>query len=116
MAQGPRKIRADLKEKAAKFFLRPLVFPGPARALQRVAKKTEKGQKRPISRKGGQTNPTLGIVRKVFSEKVPAITRIRQKCFRNASKVRQEYTKIGLVLLGIRGTFQNPSKMSQKCV
>ena len=35
----------------------------------------------------------LGIVQKVFSEKASAIARMRQKCVRNASKMR-------LVLLG----------------
>ena len=37
---------------------------------------------------------------------------MRQKCVRNASKC----VKMGLVLLGQRGTFQNASDMRQNCV
>ena len=37
------------------FFLRFLDFPGALQALRKRAKKAEKGQKRPISGKGGQT-------------------------------------------------------------
>ena len=47
----------------------------------------------------------IGIVQKVFSEKASAIARMRQKCVRNASKMR-------LVLLGK----EERSKMRQKCV
>ena len=54
----------------------------------------------------------LGIVQKVFSEKVSAITRMRQKCIRHASKMRQNVS----CFIGKRGTFQIVSKMSQKCI
>ena len=50
----------------------------------------------------------LGIVQKVFSEKASAIARMRQKCIRNASKMRQN----GSCFIGKRGT----SKMRQKSV
>ena len=42
----------------------------------------------------------FGIVQKVFSEKVSATTRMRQKCVQNESKMRQKCAKMGLVLLG----------------
>ena len=55
----------------------------------------------------------LGIVQKVFSEKVSAITRMRQKYARNASKMRQNGSCF--INIGKRGTFQkcitNASKM-----
>ena len=46
------------------------------------------------------SDPWFGIVQKVFSEKVSAITRVRQKCVRNVSKMRHKRAKMGLVLLG----------------
>ena len=61
----------------------------------------------------------IGIVQKVFSEKASAIARMRQKCVRNASKMRQKCFKMGLVLLGIEEgpkCIRNPSKLRQKCV
>ena len=53
----------------------------------------------------------LGIVQKVFSVKASAIARMRQKCVRTASKMRQN----GSCFIGKRGTFQNASEMRQKC-
>ena len=50
----------------------------------------------------------INIVQKVFSEKASAIARMRQKCVRNASKMRQN----GSCFIGKRGT----SKMRQKSV
>ena len=50
----------------------------------------------------------LGIVQKVFSEKASAIARMRQKCVKNASDMRQN----GSCFIGKRGT----SKMRQKSV
>ena len=54
----------------------------------------------------------VGIVQKVFSQKASAIARMRQKCVRNTSKMRQKCAKMGLVLLGK----EERSKMRQKCV
>ena len=54
----------------------------------------------------------IGIVQKVFSEKASAIARMRQKCVRDASKMRQN----GSCFVGKRGTFQNASEMRQNCV
>ena len=54
----------------------------------------------------------VGIVQKVFSEKASAIARMRQKCVRNASKMRQN----GSCFIGKRGTFQNAADMRQNCV
>ena len=62
--------------------------------------------------------PFLGIVQKVFPEKASAIARMRQKCVKNSSKMRQngsrlqKCTKMGPVLLEKR----NVPKMRQKCV
>ena len=50
----------------------------------------------------------IGIVQKVFSEKASAIARMRQKCVKNASEMRQN----GSCFIGKRGT----SKMRQKSV
>ena len=64
----------------------------------------------------GKENPSCdiiaGIVQKVFSEKASAIARTRQKCVRNALKMRQN----GSCFIGKRGTFQNASEMRQNCV
>ena len=54
----------------------------------------------------------FGIVQTVFSEKASAIARMRQKCVRNASEMRQN----GSCFIGKRGTFQNASEMRQICV
>ena len=53
----------------------------------------------------------FGIVQKVFSEKASAIARMRQKCIRNASKMRQN----GSRFIGKEGMVQNASEMRQKC-
>ena len=52
----------------------------------------------------------IGIVQTVFSEKALAIARMRQKCVRNVSKMRQN----GSRFIGKRGTFQDASEMRQK--
>ena len=61
----------------------------------------------------------FGIVQKVFSEKASAIARMPQKCVKNASEMRQNCVKMGLVLLG-KGErpkcVRNASKSRQKCV
>ena len=44
---GFKEIRGDLRKKA--FFLRFLDFPGALQALQKQAKKAEKGRERPVS-------------------------------------------------------------------
>ena len=54
----------------------------------------------------------LGIVQKVFSEKASAIARMRQKCVKNASQMRQNTS----CFIGKRGTFQNASEIRQKCI
>ena len=48
----------------------------------------------------------------MFSEKASAIARMRQKCVRDASKMRQN----GSCSVGKRGTFQNASEIRQNCV
>ena len=55
--------------------------------------------------------PRVGIVQKVFTEKASGITRMRQKCVRNASKIHQN----GSCLIGKRRTFQSASEIRQKC-
>ena len=57
----------------------------------------------------------VGIVQKVFSEKVLAITRMRQKRIRNASKMRQRCAKMGLVSLGKEECSKMCRKWRQKC-
>ena len=49
---------------------------------------------------------------KVFSEKASAIARMRQKCVKHASDMCQNES----CFIGKRGTFQNASKLRQKCV
>ena len=57
------------------------------------------------------TQPTkIGIVQKLFSEKMSAITRMRQQCIKHASRMRQN----GSCFIG--GGKEERSKMSQKCV
>ena len=56
----------------------------------------------------GVWHPPIGIVQKVFSEKASAIARMRQKCVRNASEMRQN----GSCLWGK----EERSKMRQNCV
>ena len=54
----------------------------------------------------------LGIVQKVFSEKASAIAKMRQKCVKNASEMRQN----GSCFVGKRGTSKMRQKLRQKCV
>ena len=59
----------------------------------------------------------IGIVQKVFSEKASTIARMRQKCIRNASKMRQNGSKC---FIGKRGIIpkcvRNASNLRQKCI
>ena len=65
------------------------------------------------------TTRIFGIVQiyRGSRKNVSAITRIRQKCVRNASEMRQKCAQMGLVLLGEGvGNNKNTSEMCQKCV
>ena len=55
---------------------------------------------------------SVGIVQKVFSEKASAIARMRQKCVKNASEMRQN----GSCFIGKRGRSKMRQKLRQKCV
>ena len=65
-------------------------------------------QGRVVSELRSPNTVIFGIVQKVFSEKASAIARMRQKCVRNTSEMRQNESSF----IGKRGT----SKMRQKSV
>ena len=56
----------------------------------------------------------IGVVQKVFSEKASAIARMRQKCVRNASKIRNASKWV--LFYWEKRNIQNASEMRQKYV
>ena len=55
---------------------------------------------------------SFGIVQKVFSEKASAIARMRQKCVKNASEMRQKR----VLSYWEKRNVQNASEIRQKCL